>query len=303
MFGYVRAFKPYLRVCEYETYQAIYCGLCKQMAKQTGQVSRYTLSYDMTFLAVMNMSVNDIPVKARRERCPIHPVKKQLSVYENEGLEYPTDAAAILVHYKLIDSIYDGGAVERGASSAALSLLKKGYKSAKKRYPDLDKQIAMQMKRQMKIERNKEVSIDIACDPTAKMLEAVFEHLSCNEGKKALLKRFGYQLGRFIYITDALDDVKKDKPSGNYNPLLLIKEVSKGGELLTENEYKSITEYAEKAIRLTLGELAELFMELDLKMYRATLDNIIYVGLPNVFEMVKKGKFDKEKRCKEKENE
>lgn len=303
MFGYVRAFKPYLRVCEYDTYQAIYCGLCKQMAKQTGQVSRYTLSYDMTFLAVMNMSVNDIPVKAKRERCPIHPIKKQLCVYENIGLEYPTDAAALLIHYKLTDGICDGDIIERGASRTALSLLKNGYRGAKKRYPALDKQIALQMKRQMKLERDKEASLDIACDPTAKMLEAVFELLSYDERKRALLKKFGYQLGRFIYITDALDDAGKDKQDGNYNPLLLAKGVSKSRKPLTVNEYKIITEYAENAVRLTLGELAEQFMELDLKMYRATLDNIIYVGLPNVFEMVKKGKFDKEKRCKEKENE
>ena len=300
MFGYIRAFKPYLRVCEYDTYQAIYCGLCKQMAKSTGQASRVTLSYDMTFLAMMNMAVNSIPVKARRERCPIHPINKRLCVYDNKGLELPADAAAILVHYKLCDSLNDGSFAEKAASRAAMAALDKGYKNAKKRYPELDKEISLQMKKQFEYERERTQVLDKACDPTAKMMKAVFSLLSDDTVKKQELERFGYNLGRFIYITDALDDLKKDIRSGSYNPLLLIDDISISGERLTREEYKKIVRYCERAVNLTLGELAESYMRLDLKMYRATLDNIIYVGLPNVFELVKKGKFDKRNKYKEK---
>ncbi|MBR6337293.1 MAG: hypothetical protein IKR76_06120 [Ruminococcus sp.] len=300
MFGYIRAFKPYLRICEYETYQAIYCGLCKQMAKRTGQASRLTLSYDMTFLAMMNMAVNEIPVKARRERCPVHPINKRLCVYDNKGLEYPVDAAAILVHYKLSDGVADGGLAERGVSRAAMAALSKGYKAARKRCPQLDEQIAEQMKLQLEYEAQRTPILDKACDPTARMMQAVFSSLSDDEDKQSLLGRFGYQLGRYVYITDALDDVRKDRKSGNYNPLLLIDGVSANGGELSSAEYRKIVRFCENAVNLTLGELAVCYMQLDVKMYRATLDNIIYVGLKNVFELVKKGKFSKIKRNKEK---
>ena len=299
MFGYIRAFKPYLRICEYETYQAIYCGLCKQMAKRTGQASRLTLSYDMTFLAMMNMAVNEIPVKARRERCPVHPINKRLCVYDNKGLELPVDAAAILVHYKLLDSVADGSAVERGTAKTAMAALAKGYSNARNRLPVLDKQIALQMKRQLAFEEEKTPILDKACDPTAQMMRGVFSSLSEDRAKKSLLGQFGYHLGRYIYITDALDDVKKDCKSGSYNPLLPACGINVSGCELAADDYKKIVSYCEMAVNLTLGELAECYQRLEIKMYRATLDNIIYVGLPNVFELVKKGKLNKTKRNKE----
>ena len=34
MFGYVKPFKPHMRICEFETYNAVYCGLCKKLGKK-----------------------------------------------------------------------------------------------------------------------------------------------------------------------------------------------------------------------------------------------------------------------------
>ena len=33
MFGYIKPFKPELKVREFDTYQAFYCGLCRQLCK------------------------------------------------------------------------------------------------------------------------------------------------------------------------------------------------------------------------------------------------------------------------------
>ena len=46
MFGYVMPYVPTLQVQEYELYRAVYCGLCREMGRITGQASRLTLSYD-----------------------------------------------------------------------------------------------------------------------------------------------------------------------------------------------------------------------------------------------------------------
>ena len=39
MFGYVRPFKPYMRMFEYDIYKAVYCGLCKDMGRRYGFVT------------------------------------------------------------------------------------------------------------------------------------------------------------------------------------------------------------------------------------------------------------------------
>lgn len=59
MFGYVRIYKPELKVGEYEQYQGVYCSLCKQLGKSCGQTARLSLSYDLTFFALFRMALDD----------------------------------------------------------------------------------------------------------------------------------------------------------------------------------------------------------------------------------------------------
>ncbi len=57
MFGYVRIYKPELRMREYEQYRGVYCSLCKHLGSRYGAALRLTLSYDMTFLALLTMAL------------------------------------------------------------------------------------------------------------------------------------------------------------------------------------------------------------------------------------------------------
>ena len=46
-------------------------------------------------------------------------------------------------------------------------------------------------------------------------------------------------------------------------------------------------------MNFTLGELAEAYVKLDIQMYKPIIDNIIYLGLKNVFEQIRDGTFSK----------
>ena len=76
MFGYVKPFKPHMRICEYETYKAVYCGLCKILGREYGFVSRMTLSSDFAFLGLMALALNDSPAVVEPQRCIAHPWRK-----------------------------------------------------------------------------------------------------------------------------------------------------------------------------------------------------------------------------------
>ena len=56
MFGYIRILQPELKIREYECYRGIYCGLCRQMGKCTGQCSRLTLRYDAAAMVCLRMA-------------------------------------------------------------------------------------------------------------------------------------------------------------------------------------------------------------------------------------------------------
>lgn len=73
MFGYIKPFKGMLRVCEYETYKAVYCGLCKQLGREYGPFARLTLSYDFTFLALLDLSLSGEHLAFAPGRCMAQP--------------------------------------------------------------------------------------------------------------------------------------------------------------------------------------------------------------------------------------
>ena len=85
---------PYeLRIKEFEFYKAVYCSLCKELGKSYGILSRFTLSYDFTFLAILNMALKDGCCEVRRKRCVFNPLKKCNFCKETDDLKMPSAAA------------------------------------------------------------------------------------------------------------------------------------------------------------------------------------------------------------------
>ena len=53
MFGYVTVRKEDLKIKDYEKYHAYYCGVCQDLKEAYGMKGQATLTYDMTFLAIL----------------------------------------------------------------------------------------------------------------------------------------------------------------------------------------------------------------------------------------------------------
>lgn len=292
MFGYIRPFKPMLRVCEYEGFRSVYCGVCKAVGRNFGTLPRLSLTYDSAALALFDMSLNSIPLKAEKQRCIVHPlVKRNCAV--SDGLDYSAYVQVILTYHKLKDDIADGGLKEKLYAEPALTALSGAYQKARDAYPRLAAVVEKQTKAMERIQNEKNPSVDLACEPTGRIMKAVFSELGHSPEQKAMLGSFGYFVGRFIYLVDALDDLRKDCISDSYNPIAL--KLGLSGEL-TEEQFKKACDSVDVSVRLTLGQLAEKYVKLDLRAYRSILDNIIYLGLNNVYEQVRKGVFSTKER-------
>ena len=57
MFGYVMANADELSKAQLRRYSAVYCGICRSIRASSGQLARLGLSYDLTFLALLLMSL------------------------------------------------------------------------------------------------------------------------------------------------------------------------------------------------------------------------------------------------------
>ena len=105
VFGYVRPFIPELKVCENEIYQAIYCGLCRQLGRSYSQLSRLMISYDIVFLVLFSLSLSEENIEFERKNCLLHPLKKELYLKECASLKKAADISVIFAYFKFIDSV------------------------------------------------------------------------------------------------------------------------------------------------------------------------------------------------------
>ena len=61
MFGYIIVNKQELKFREFDVYQSYYCGLCQSLKERFGRRGQLTLSYDMTFVALLLSALYDEP--------------------------------------------------------------------------------------------------------------------------------------------------------------------------------------------------------------------------------------------------
>ncbi len=292
MFGYIRIFKPHLRMCEYDTYKSIYCGLCKELGKSYGIISRFTLSYDFTFLAMLDLAINEKNISLKKERCIAHPLKKTVCVQCTDDLFFTASAAVISIYHKLMDDRQDKGLKKKLIATLLIPFVRKHYKKASKAYPEVAVAVENEMKQQSLLEKEKCSSIDRAGEPTANIMRAIISGISSDPQTKRVLERLGYLLGRFVYYCDAIEDLNEDYKKNNYNALLLQKEFG----VLDKETRQELIEITTDTINMTLGEIANTYVLLKIEKYKSIIDNIIYLGLKNTYAQILKGEFEKEKK-------
>jgi hypothetical protein len=282
VFGYIRAYKPEMRVKEFEMYKTVYCSLCKKLGKNYGVLSRFTLNFDFTFLSLLELSLRPECCDVNRKRCTFNPLKKcnycsDLSV----GFDLPAAAAMIMLYYKLADNAYDEKGVKRIGAKIAKAVFSSSHKKAEKTFPEVEKIVADYIDEQRTFEQSGKLNVDAAADPTAKALGKIFALFGKNSGEQRALKRLGYCMGRYVYVIDAVNDFENDLKTDAYNP---FKDKTK----------EEMLESAKMAIRFSSLEAQRAFELLNICKFKDILGNIIYLGLEETAKEVFK-KVGKEK--------
>lgn len=282
MFGYVRAYKPEMRVKEFEMYKAIYCSLCKKLGKNYGILSRFTLNYDFTFLCLLELALSEKNCELCQKRCTFNPFKKcnyctDLSL----GFDLPAAAAMIMLYYKISDNICDEKGIKRLGAKISKMVFSSSHKKAAKAYPEIEKIVANYIAEQREFEKQGKFDPDAAADPTAKALGKIFMCFGSDSASGRVLRRLGYCIGRYIYLIDAVSDFESDSKKGSYNPF--------GGCTMQEMITSS-----RQSINLSAAEAQRAFELLDICKFKDILGNIIYLGLEETSKEVFK-KVNKEK--------
>lgn len=292
MFGYIMPDKPELKIKEFELFRGYYCGLCKSMGRSFGIISRFALNYDSVFLGLLLSSVhNEVPV-LKKEGCIANPAKRKWIVKESSHIDFAADINVLLTYYKLKDNIRDeGGLVPRLAQMA----FQRGYKNAASRNKQLDRIIAASISSQVQLEEQNCSSMDKAAEPFADMLSKLLEagYKGEDQSTARILGWVGYNLGKWIYLIDAYDDMEKDIKSRSYNPLLTQYKYR-------DEDIKSFKDSITEEVRVNLLQaLTQITSSVELLKLnnKGIIDNIIYEGLYGKTERILSGITREKRSC------
>lgn len=284
MFGYVEPDKPELKMREFEVFRGYYCSLCKTIGRNYGQLARLSLNYDLTFLYLLLDSLNSELVKGKSERCLVHPLKKRFVIFSNIITEYAAAMNIILTYYNLKDKWQDEKNIAGGTGYIALKL---AYKKARKKYPEKCEAIEKYLAELNALEKSGCEIIDEAAEPFASIMRELFqfEHIEDDVQNKAL-GWMGYNLGRWIYILDAYDDIEKDVKEHNFNPIL--RQYQYNNDITAFKE--KVKEPVNFSLTYSLSEVEKAYSLLNIEKNKGLLDNIIYSGLIVKTDMVLQGR-------------
>ncbi len=288
MFGYIRPLQDELKVRDLRHWREDYCGLCRCLGRRHGFSSRFLLSYDLTFLYGL-MTMNQVPHQAEKCWCPARIVCKKWCRPQNEAMEFAADITVLLSWWKIRDEWNDGNFLHRLGAGALLLLYRRAYRKAAKAQPEQDALIREQLRRLTELEMQKSDSIDQTADAFAQILKGCASWWQ-NPTERRVAEQLLYHIGRYIYLVDALDDLKEDCRTNAYNPLRFRFEVENGKLCAKDSQY--FLQTVEHSIDL----IASAFELMERKRHGSVTENIIYYGLPAVLKAVTEGCFECRKK-------
>ncbi len=219
MFGIVIPSSDALSEDERVRYRQVYCGVCHALKDRSGQMSRLSLSNDLTFLALVLSSLYEDDEVFDKAACALHP-REGRPLARSACIDYAADMNVVMAYRKSLDDWADD------ASRAALlyaKALERCYRDIEARWPVQCRVVELGLERIARIERECPVGGEaFGGDEAARCFGAVLGELfAYREDRWApLLREMGFWLGQFVYVMDAALDREHDERTGSYNPLL-----------------------------------------------------------------------------------
>lgn len=286
MFGYVRPAAERLTGEQEACFQAAYCGLCHTLGERYGLSGRMILNYDLAFLAML---LSEGQGRQCRKGCVMHPLKGRTCTCGDEAFALAADMSVILTWWQLQDGIADHGFWGGLKYRLASWMLRRAHRKARLLRPAFDEGTQRHLRELSRLEKEQCPSIDAAADTFAQLLSCAANEVD-DPVKRRVLAQMLYHLGRWIYLTDAADDLKKDAATGSYNPLPMRYQLP--GDTLTDTARQELAQTLDSSIRA----MAAAFELWDFGQYDPIIESTVYQGLYAVGTAVLDGTFHQKKK-------
>ena len=266
MFGYLNIEKDKLEDGQSGLWQTFMCGMCFSTKKLYGNFPRAFISNDVNFFNVLLHSATNADVTVERKRCFSHPIRKMSVLQQTDLTDKLSMANVLLTYWNVYDDTVDGGSVKK---KTLLKSLRRYYVKAKKDLPQLDELLAKRYAELRTLETSNCDSIDRVCHAFAQLTQDVAV-VMIGEQANDNVQTLSYNLGKWIYLIDALDDASKDIKSNNYNPFVAHYGIKSASELQAKYDELQFVMYA------VLNRIAQCYNDLNLVKYTCILKHVLF---------------------------
>ena len=260
MFGFVSANIKELSKAELARYNQVYCGICRRIRLQSSSLSRFGLSYDVAFLALLLLSLYEPEEASGKPACGLHPLRPRPWV-DDPIIAYCADMNVALCYYKALDDCNDEG---KASAKLAMKVFEPHMSRITTCYRRQCDAIAQQLQQLTALEKAGCTNPDTVAACFGELMAELFVYQQ--DRWEPTLREIGMALGRFIYLADAAIDYHSDEKKKNYNPFLAMQ---------TGENWAKWEEY----LVLEMGRCTDYYQRLPLIQDKRVLDNILYSGI------------------------
>ena len=261
MFGYVNVNWKELPEAQKKRFGSIYCGVCRGIREQSGNVCRLGLRYDIAFLSTLLMSLYEPEEASGPNACALHPITKRPWV-DNAYIQYGADMNVALAYYNCLDDWRDE---KKYTAKAMAGVFGRQMPRIEEKWPRQCGAIAACIETLSRLEKDNCPSPDETANCFGRLMA---ELMVVREDLWApTLREMGFHLGRFIYLLDAAVDFQRDQKHGKYNPYIAMG--------MEKPDWQRWEDY----LVLTMARCTESYERLPLVQDKEILDNILYSGV------------------------
>jgi len=225
MFGFIST--CCLNKHERITWSRYYCTLCLALKRHFGQLSRFSLNKDSVFLSLLCSESPDANEPTEKHRCSLRRFRYvRHYATDTAAVKYAAVVSVLSGCVKIGDNIRDksgfAGHFPTGASMIQRHLERKVRTFCSKEDIDLSP-VMNHVRTQLELEESGTRDFNRYLHPTEDAIGFVFREAALHTAHQQFADRYteiGKAYGRLMYLSDACRDLKKDRRTGVFNPLL-----------------------------------------------------------------------------------
>jgi len=253
-------------------YRSCYCESCHQLRRNFGIISTAAVNYDMTFNGIILNSISPNGVKEQNMRNGMICIFGR--ALDSEVLKKVAGYTLLLTKWELEDDRNDDPNIR---SSTASIVLGRAIRKAERTYPEYDEWVSKGFQALRRIEeRGDDDAVRIGKEFASYLMPAMRDIAGSTWTKD--LEDLFVNLGTFVYLMDAVDDLDEDYMKGTFNPFLSGCDDYRNKTEFIRNDLYRITDMMNtvmKDIRMSYSSVRD-----SMRFHHGIADNIILKGLP-----------------------